>query len=698
MASISSLGVGSGIDIQSLVTGLVEAEGSAKSLRLNRKDAQFQAKLSALSAVKSALSDFQDTFSALKLTSTFSSYTASSTSTATFTATASSGAVLADYDVEVTQLAQSQKISSAAIADKSSLVGTGTLVFKFGTYTYDGAGAETGFTEDATNTNSGTEIAITGGSMEDIRDAINNADIGVTASIINVGTSGYKLTFSSETGEASALNVTVKAGTDSDGNEQDASGLSNFAYDPTNDSGAGAVTSMSYTQAAQDAMMVIEGLTVQKSSNTVSDVIENVTLNLKAADAGNTHSLSVGRNTSAIGEAVQGFVDGYNNLMALLNETTFYDSENGASGILIGDPTVRGIISQVRNVINSTVDDPTATYNSFASIGILTTRDGTFEYDASKLTAALSSNPDEVQFLLAGGSASTRDPDIEVVSVTNNIGEGIYGVNLTQVPTQGAYTAAAFNTGAIFDLAGVHSFQLDVDGISTNLLTLANSNYFTDNGNNATLAGQAMAVDLQNLVNSDANLVAAGASVNVNFIADSPTTGHFEIASNKYGNSSSLQITTSATGLSTNFNINVAAASSGQNGAGTIGGLAASFDGEVMTGSGLYAGFVLKVTGGAVGERLGISVTEGQMNKLNSLINSFLDSDGLIDSKTDGINASLDDISKQREDLAIRLESLESRLIKQFSAMDSLVAQLNSTSSFLSNQLDSLSSLANRNK
>ncbi len=697
MAAISSLGIGSGLDIQGLVSGLIEAEGAAKGVRLTRKEAVYEAKLSALSAVKSALSDFQSTFSKLKLTSTFNSYSATSSSTSTFTASASNGALEAAYDVEVNQLAQSQKIVSTAIADKTTAVGTGTLVVKFGTYTYDGVGVETGFSEDVSNTNSGTEIDIIDGSMEGIRDAINDANIGVTASIINSG-SGYQLVMSSETGEASAINVTVKAGTDSDGNEQNATGLSAFSYDPTNNSGAGAVTSMSYTQAAEDALLLVDGVSIQNSSNTIADVIEDVTLNLKSADPGVTQSLTVDRNTAGVESAVQEFVDGYNTLMAIVDQTSFYDSENGNSGILIGDPTVRGVVTQVRNVLNNLTNDPLSEYNSLASIGILTARDGTFEYDSTKLSVALASKPDEVKHLLAGGAAKTSDLNIDILSVTDNIGAGTYGVNITQMPTQGAHVAPTFAIApaTMFDLAGAHSMQLSVDGVATNLLSLANSNYYTDNGNDTLLAGQAMATDLQTLINSDSNLVAAGASVLVAYIeSGGGVNGQFTITSNKYGSNSSVEVTTSATGLSTSFNINVdAAANTGVSGVGTIGGEATTFDGQSMTGTGLYAGFVLNITGGTVGERSGIQVFGGNITSLSSLLDSFLDSDGFIDAKSDGLNASMEDIQQQRENLTLRLEKLEERYIKQFSAMDALVAKLNSTSSFLSSQLDSISNIS----
>ena len=696
MAAISSLGIGSGLDIQGLVAGLVEAEGAAKDVRLTRKEAVFEAKLSALSAVKSALSDFQDTFSKLRLTSTFNSYTAASSSTSIFTASASNGASEATYDIEVNQLAQSQKLVSTAIGDKTATVGTGTLVVKFGTYAYDGVGAETSFLEDASNTKSGTEIAITDGSMEGIRDAINDADIGVTASIINSG-SGYQLIMSSETGEASAINVTVKAGTDSDGNEQNTSGLSAFAYDPTDDSGAGAVNSMSYTQTAEDASLLIDGVNVRNSSNTITDVIEDVTLNLKDSDPGVTKTLAVARNTSGVESAVQDFVDGYNTLMSIVNQTSFYDSENGNSGILIGDPTVRGVVTQVRNVLNNLTNDPLSDYNSLASIGILTARDGTFEYDATKLSAALANKPDDVKHLLAGGAAKTSDLNIDILSVTDNIGAGIYGVNITQMPMQGAHVVPTFVIAppTMFNLVGTHSMQLNVDGVATNLLSLANSNYYTDNGNDTLLAGQAMAADLQTLINSDANLVASAASVVVAYAEGGGATGQFTITSNKYGSSSSVEVTTSATGLSTTFNINVdAAANTGVSGVGTIGGEAATFDGQSMTGTGLYAGFVLNIIGGSVGERSGIEIFGGNINSLNNLLNSFLDSDGFIAAKSNGLNASIDDIQMQRENLTLRLEKLEARYIKQFSAMDALVARLNSTSNFLSSQLDSIANIS----
>jgi len=696
MASISSLGVGSGIDIQNLVSSLVEAEGAAKSARLTRKEAIFGAKLSALSAVKSALSDFQGSFRSLNLTSTFNAYTASSSSSSTFTAIASNGASEATYDVEINQIAQSQKITSAAIADKTTAIGTGTLVFKFGTYTY-AAGVETGFSEDVSNANSGVEIDITGGSMEDIRDAINSADVGVTASIIGVGAAGYQLILSSETGEASGINVTVKAGTDSDGNEQDATGLSTFAYDPTDDSGAGAVNSMTYTQEALDSLLRVDGVSIQQSSNTISDVIEKVTLTLNEADVGSTKTLTVSRDTSSVETAVQDFVNGYNNLMALLNETSFYDSENGASGILIGDPTVRGIVTQMRNVLNTTSDDPLSKYNSLASLGILTKTDGTLEYDSTKLSAALADDPEDVKHFLAGGYAKTADLNMEILSVTDNISAGSYSVNISQMPIQGAHTAPTFNIAppSMFDLAGTYSMQLSVDGVASNLLTLVNQNYYTDNGNNTLLAGQALAVDLESLINSDVNLAAAGARVTVQY-DETGANGQFSITSNKYGNDSSVQVTTSATGFSTDFNINVdAAANSGIDGAGEIGGVAATFDGQKMTGSGIYAGFELNITGGTTGDRPPINVFGGNISSLSTLLDSFLDSDGFVDAKTDGLTASLVDIAEQKQVLEKRLVALEERLIKQFSAMDSLVAQLNSTSSFLTNQLKSLPS-ANR--
>jgi len=686
MASISSLGVGSGIDIQGLVSGLLEAEGAAKSARLDRKEAEYQAKLSLYSSVKSALSDFKSTFSDLRFTSSYNSYIGTSSDSDVFTASVSNGAEVTNYDVEVNQLAQSQKLISSAFADKNSTnVGTGTLVINFGTYTYDGVGAVTGFTPDADATSK--EIEITDGTLEGIRDSINDADVGVRASIINDPSVGYKLIMTSETGEQNALNVTVKAGTDSDGTDEDNSGLSQLAYDPTAQYSGAALTNQTESQKALSANATIDGIAITSESNTISEVIDRVTLELKSTST-STEKLTIGRDTTNIKDAVQSFVTGYNDLMTTLRSSSFYDEETGNSGILIGDATVRGIVNQIRSVLNTTTADPLAEFNSFSSIGILTTRDGTLEFDTSKLDEALASKPDEVKDLLAGGNATSFSSQFTIDSVTDNIGGGSYSVSVDG--SRGVYTGASyFDASTSLDFSAGVDLELSVDGTNSGLINFS-TDYYQGGAKTAAQALADFKSDLLSKINADATLSAAGASITVD-IEEHATDGTYRIAllSDKFGSGSSVSILQNLlqVGL-TNAGTSVAGAGTGDM---QIGGETATFSNGVLTGSGVYAGFVLNMENSFVGNlNTTIQVSKGTISALDTMVNSFLDTDGLLDARSDGINASITTIGEQRAALAERLVKVEQRYIKQFTAMDTLVAQLNSTSSYLENQLASL--------
>jgi len=668
MGSISSLGVGSGIDIQGLVTSLVAAESAGKSARLDRKEVDFQAKLSIMGSVKGALKDFQSTYGDLKLTSSFKSYTAVSSDSSAFTASAKNGAIEGSYSISVTQIAQANKLKSIEQADKTTSIGTGTLQFVQG---------------DGTTTN----VNIADGTLEGIRDAINDANFGVDASIVYNGT-GYVLSVAAGLGTDSSIS-SITATTTTTGS------LANF------ETGVDPLVNLTEIQPAADAIFSVNGVGITAQSNTITNIVDNVEIDLKAADGGvATNTLTIGRDTSTVEESVKKFVDGYNGLISGLNSATFYDADTEQSGILIGDPTVRGIVSQLRNMLNTVTGDATTEFNSFASIGILTKRDGTLEFDTSKLSAALISKPDEIQNLLAGGAATISGPDINIVGITDNIGSGSYPVDISSVPLQGSLQANTFTPSALsFDLSAQAdlTFSVVVDGITSGALSIAAMDY-TDVTNLD--SGKKIASAIQAAINNDATTNSRGYSAVVSFEESSTVPGDFsyKISSAKYGAASSLEFIpggASTIGAFLSTTGNAGSAGIGVDGAGTIGGSAASFVGNQMMGTGVYAGFVLDVLGGTTGLRT-INVTAGNINKIDSMINSFLESDGLITSKTSGLNASITDINEQRKALTLRMDALEARLIKRFSAMDSLVAQMNSTSSFLTGQLDQVSGIGRK--
>ncbi len=213
MASIQSLGVGSGLLTSELVEQIIEAERAPVAARLDSKQTIAEAKISAYGEITSALSSFDAALAALKLPSTFNASTVSSSSESTVTGTASSLAVAGSYTVNVTQLAQSHSIASGAYEEVTSTVGTGVINFRFGTTTYGGGGSYDGFTLNADATSKSIVISSANNTLAGIRDAVNKANFGVQASIVDDG-SGYRLVFGSKSsGAKNSIEVTT-SGTD----------------------------------------------------------------------------------------------------------------------------------------------------------------------------------------------------------------------------------------------------------------------------------------------------------------------------------------------------------------------------------------------------------------------------------------------------------------------------------------------------
>ena len=340
---LTSPGIGSGLDVKTLVSKLVAAEIQGPSLRLTTQEAQLQGQISALGTLKSALSDFQSSLSGLTSASTLQGMTATSSNATLFSATAGNDAVAGTYSIEVQKLAQAQKLASTAFTNTTDVVGTGTLTFRFGTY--DSTGNT--FTVNASKPTGSVTIDATNNSLQGIRDAVNQANIGVTATIVNDGT-GNRLVFTSnDSGAANSLEVTV--GNDGSGTNTDNTGLSQLAYDPTATAGTG--KNLTQTIAAQDAVAVIDGLTVTNATNTVSGAIQGVTLNLLQASPGVTSTVNVAADTSSVTNALQSFVSSYNKLVDQIQTLSSYDSTTQQAGPLLGDPTLLAVSTQLSNII-----------------------------------------------------------------------------------------------------------------------------------------------------------------------------------------------------------------------------------------------------------------------------------------------------------------------------------------------------------
>ncbi len=670
MATISSLGIGSGLDLSSIVTGLVDAERAPTEQRLNLKEETLTAKLSAFGALKSSLSLFQGSMSNLLSASTYNIKTASSSDESVFSTSVTSNADNGSYAVEVTALAKSHSLATSAdtvFADVNDTVGTGTLTIRFGT-TGSGPYSFTQDTSKATQTITVSE-ANNNTTLTGLKDYINNSDFGVSASIVNDG-NGYRLTLTSEsTGASNSMEITVSG--DIDGDNNDNAGLSQLAFNSL------AQTSMLQTVSAQDAALTINGLDITRETNTVTGAIDGVTLNLIKADIGNIVNVTVGENINDLSAGIQEFVQGYNGLVETINTLTRYDPETETAGLLIGDSTVRGIRNQLRSVISNSVAELSGNIQSLADIGIKTNANGTLDLDAAKLSSALASYPTEVTALFSLQGRPT-DSNVGYLSATSDTQVGNYALNITTMGSQAVYNGALVNNLTID--ANNDEFTIRVDGVTSSSILLTQGVYAD---------GDALAAHIQAQINNDENLRNNGAAVSVVYDA---LNNEFDINSVRYGSESTLEFVTVDTNTSNDLGFSAGSGTDGVDVAGTINGSLATGDGQVLTSSaGASEGLSLLISSGTTGNRGSVSFSRGIAVTLEDIISSFLDSDtGYISTREDGLNSDLEAISDQRVKLNTRVASLEARLVAQFSALDSLIANFNATSTYLEQQLQNL--------
>ncbi|UJP06926.1 MAG: flagellar filament capping protein FliD [Nitrosomonas sp.] len=651
---LSSPGIGSGLDVNGIVSQLMKAE-SQPLTALDAKEAKQQTRLTAFGTLKGALSSFQSNLVALSDPAKFTAVTANFSDTTLASASASSSAVTGSHSVEIQTLAQAQKLKSANFTNTSAAVGSGTLTIQFGTYN---SGA---FTLNPDKAAQSIVISPSNSSLSGIRDAINQANAGVTASIVNDGTGNRLVVASQDTGLSNALKITA---TDTDGNNTDNAGLSQLVYDAS----TGGTTNLTQTMAASNATLVIDGISISKASNNITDAIEGVTLNLLKANPGTTSTLNLSRDTAGIQNVVSSFVKSFNDLNKTIVDLSKYDAATKQASILTGDSTVRSIQTRIRSAISDPLTTAGGGLSMLSEVGISFQSDGTLQFDSSKLSNVLSDPTKDISTLFAS-VGKTSDSLVSFTSATSDTVNGKYSLNISCVATQG--TAIGDTAAALTINAGINdSLNLTVDGVNANI-KLASGTY----------TATSLAAEIQSKINGASALSSAGIKVAV-----SESAGKLAITSNRYGSASAVSIT-GGNGKSDLFGTPVETA--GVDVAGTINGIAATGSGQTLTGTGESNGLVLNVTGSSTGDRGEIDFAQGFAAKLNTLVGDMLDGQ-LIDSRIDGINSSIKDIGSQRDALNQRLADTEKRIRAQFTALDTTIASMTQTSNFLQQQLSKL--------
>lgn len=662
---IQSTGVGSNLDVNSLITKLMAVE-SQPLTTLAKKEASYQAKLSAYGTLNGALSAFQSSLTGLNSASTFQSFSATSSDTAIMSASATSIAVAGTYNLNVTKLAQAQSISTPGQASSTATIGSGTstVTFQFGTISggtstngiYTGAS----FNQDATQATGTVTIDSSNNSLQGIRDAINTGNFGVSASIVGDGSATpYHLVLTSaKTGATSSLKVSVTG---------DATLASLLNYD------AQGTQNLSEATTAQSAALTINGIAVNSVTNSVSGAIGGVAVNLNKIG---TATLTLAANTTAVQTGVNAFVKAYNDLNSSLAGLTSYNATTKKGGLLLGDPITRNVQNQIRSTLATAVNGLGGGLTTLSSIGVSFQKDGSLAVDSTKLQTALTTKFTEVGGLFSS-IGKANDSLVSVVSSTTSTQAGSYDLEITSLATQGKLTGNVNLNLANTTIDPATTLNVLLDGTSAAVSLPAGS-----------YSASQLAAMVQSSINGTSAFSAMGAAVSASIDGN----GFLVLQSSRYGSSSNITLADATGTPAATLAGGSLAGVAGANVAGNFGGNSALGEGQFLVGgTGTAAeGLKILVSGGMTGARGAINFSVGYASQLSKMITSFQGTGGSIVGSTSNIDRSIKDIAKQREILNNRLFDTEARYRKQFIALDTTLSSLTNTSTYLTQQLSAL--------
>jgi flagellar hook-associated protein 2 len=379
---ISSTGIGSGLDINGIVTSLTTAAGLAQNTQLADRKGSLTAQVSAFGTFSSALSTLQATLKTLETPSTLAGRTATISDSKVASGSATGSAIPAQYSLQVQNLATAASLASQPVSSGTTVIGTGTLNIAVG-------GSSASISIDSTNN-----------TLAGIAAAINSApnNPGVSASILTT-TAGARLVLAgTTTGAANAITVTQSGG---DG------GLVALTYDPTH-----GVTKLTQTQAATDANFSINGFAATSPSNQVTSVISGVTLNLVGTTAANTPAtLTIGNDTTGAQTSIGTFVTALNGLITSIQTLTNYDPSTKTAGPLLGNATLQSFQNQLSKILDQVQSGTAGAGTSLATLGITANTQGTYSTNTTTLGNALTANLASVGNLFGGANGIATQLD-----------------------------------------------------------------------------------------------------------------------------------------------------------------------------------------------------------------------------------------------------------------------------------------------
>lgn len=396
MASISSLGVGSNLDLSTLLTQLQTAE-SLPLQDIKSRATSFTSKLTAFGQISSALATLQTAANKLAAPAFFQGVKATVASTDVLTSSTDTTAAAGTYGINVTQLAQAQSMVAVGQASAKTAIGNGTITIDFGTISGGALDPVTGkytgasFTADPARTAVPITIDSSNHTLEGIRDALNAAKAGVKATIVNdgTGTPNRLVLTSTTTGKISSMRVSVTG---------DAALQNLLGNDPAG------TQNLQQTVAAQNAELTVNGIAVTSATNSVKEAIQGTTLNL--LKTGST-SMVAAADTSSVESAVNDFVKAYNGLQGTAATLTAYDADAKKGSALSGDSTLRNLMTRVRQALVVPQGTGVNAKKVLTEIGVSFQKDGTLAVDSAKLHTATTTDLDGVAKLFSSDAGST---------------------------------------------------------------------------------------------------------------------------------------------------------------------------------------------------------------------------------------------------------------------------------------------------
>nr|WP_269106469.1 flagellar filament capping protein FliD [Massilia sp. TS11] len=528
-------------------------------------------------------------------------------------------------------------------------------------YAQDGSQISGSITIDSSNNN-----------LAGIRDAINKANIGITATIISDGsaTPNHLVLTSNKTGANAAIRISVSG---SGGNPADPAIESLLAYDP------GGAQNLTQNTAAQSTALTVNGIPVTSSSTSVNGAIQGVTLNVSKTGSAN---LNVAVDTKSITSNVGNFVKAYNDLNAQIKNLTGYDADTKKGGVLLGDSTVQSVQSSVRRALTTAITGGAGNLSNLSQVGVSFQKDGSLTLDTGKLNTAISKNFKDIASLFAAIGSAT-DSLVNYTSSSAATKPGSYAINVSHLATAASITSEnplAASTTIAADTVWNVTLNDSTPSVASNTaqVTIPQGTY----------TASQLATLLQSAINGASNFSGSGTTVT----ATIDSSGKLVLATSKFGSVTNLALS-GVSGSAVSDLFGSATPVAGTDVAGTIDGAAVTGSGQFLTGAaGSGAeGLKIEITGGSTGDRGFINFSQGYAHQIGSLLDGFLSTDGFINSKTDGLNKSIKDINKQKDSFNDKLADIEKRYRAQYTALDTSIASLNKTASFLTQQFAALS-------